>query len=161
MLFFSYCYLCTSYGHSKSTTVRLIACLFDSCTFRNNLYQKIQALFICRMWWHIFSTYCFFSYCYWCTCYDHSNSTTVRLTACLFDSCTFRNNPYQKIQAWFICRMWWHTFSTYCFFHTATGALATVICRCIILLISVFFSFKSLNSCIIQILLFHMIKYSI
>ena len=39
------------------------------------------------------------------------------------------------------------------FFHTATGALATVICRCIILLISVSFSFESLNSCIIQILL--------
>ena len=46
---FSYCYWCTCYSHSKSTTVRLIACLFDSCTFRNNLYQKIQALFICRM----------------------------------------------------------------------------------------------------------------
>ena len=52
---------------------------FDSCTFRNNLYQKIRALFICIMWLHIFSTYCFFSYCYWSTCYGHSNSITVTL----------------------------------------------------------------------------------
>ena len=109
----------------------------------------------------IFSTYSFFSYCYWCTCYGHSNTTTVTLSECLLTTAHSETISIKKFEhySFVLCHNTY--FQHILFFHTATGALSTVICRRIILLISVFFSFESLNSYIIQILSYNMIKFSI